>query len=126
MMEKPPYGVSETVGTGGWMVSVAVSEGVKLVVGVGEAEGVEVLVRVKVGEAGTVGEDVLVGVRVPLAVRVGVWVGNSVVEEAVAGGGAVRLGMRVRVGSWVGEGVGVEVGRLAWNCSSPTIARPMQ
>ena len=48
------------------------------------------------------------------------------VEEAVAGGGAVRLGMRVSVGSWVREGVGVEVGRLDWNCSNPTIAKPVQ
>lgn len=47
-------------------------------------------------------------------------------EEAVAGGGAVRLGMRVSVGIWVREGVGVVVGRLDWNCSNPTIARPVQ
>ena len=126
MKEKPNYGVSETVGTGGWAVSVAVSEGVWVIVGVGEAEGVRVLVWVKVGEADKVGEEVLVGVRVPLAVRVGERVGSSVVEEAVAGGGAVRLGMGVRVGSWVREGVGEEVGWLAWNCSSPTIARPVQ
>ncbi|OGO27811.1 MAG: hypothetical protein A2Z16_01955 [Chloroflexi bacterium RBG_16_54_18] len=101
MTEKPTYGVSETVGSGGWTVSVAVSEGGKLDVGVSVAEGIEVLVGVKVGEAGKVGEDVLVGVRVPLAVSVGVRVGSSVVEEAVTEGGAVKLGMRVRVGSWV-------------------------
>ena len=104
-----------TVGSGGWTVSVAVSEGGKLDVSVGVAEGEEVLVGVKVREAGTVGEDVLVGVRVPLAVREGVRVGSSAVEEAVAGGGAVRLGKRVSVGSWVREGVGVEVGWLAWS-----------
>jgi hypothetical protein len=126
MNEKPTYGVSEGDGTGGWTVSVAVSEGVRVVVGEGEAVDVRVLVWVKVGVVDKVGEDVLVGVRVPLAVRDGVSVGISVVEEAVAGGGAVRLGRRVRVGSRVREGVGVEVGWLAWNCSSPTIARPVQ
>lgn len=102
--------MSVTVGVVDSLVLVAVSEGMSASVGEGVAEGMLVLVEVKVGVAGGVEEKVAVGERVLEAVAVGVGVDGRVVEDALAGGGDVRLGRRVSVGGRVSEEVGVRVG----------------